>query len=73
LGTFRKLAVLALAVALAFSAPATSLANHGQSHGPQGSCPSKAQSGKKKAKGHSKKAREDRGKGRKCGHRTAGG
>jgi hypothetical protein len=66
----RKLSALAVTAALAVSLPATSLANHGQGHGPKGSCPSKAQSGNKNAKGHSKKAREERGRGRKCGHRS---
>ena len=70
--TFHKLSALVVAVALALSAPAATFANHGERHGPKGPCPAKAQSGKKNAKGHSKKAREDRGKGRKCGHRTAG-
>jgi hypothetical protein len=66
---FHKLSALAVAAALAAALPATSLADHGQGHGPKGSCPAKAQSGKKKAKGHSKKAREERGRGKKCGHR----
>ena len=72
MGTFHKLSALVVAVALALSAPAVTFAVPGQGEGPKGPCPSKAQSGQKKAKGHSKKAREDRGNGRKCGHRSAG-
>ena len=68
LRTFHKLSALVVAAALALSAPAATLADHGERHGPKGPCPAKSK-GKAKAKGHDKKAREDRGKGRKCGHR----
>ena len=67
LRSFHKLSALVVAAALALSAPAATLADHGERHGPKGPCPAKSNSGK--AKGHDKKAREDRGKGRKCGHR----
>jgi hypothetical protein len=66
----RKLTAIATSAALALSLPAASLADHGERHGPKKPCPTKSQ-GKANAKGHDKKAKQDSGKGRKCGHRQS--
>jgi hypothetical protein len=66
----KKLTVVATSAALALSLPAASVADHGERHGPKNPCPAKSQ-GKANAKGHDKKAKQDRGKGRKCGHRQS--
>jgi Spy/CpxP family protein refolding chaperone len=59
----RKLTALVAALALTLSAPAASLAAHGQPHGPKPPC-HKSADGQVKAKGKPQNAPN---KGRKCG------
>ncbi len=64
----RKLTAITAAMALALSAPAAALADHGERHGPKGPCPTV---GKQEGKGPKKPAKN--ANGRKCGFQKAPG
>ncbi|HLL86781.1 MAG TPA: hypothetical protein VK387_05680 [Thermoleophilaceae bacterium] len=64
----RKLAAILAGLALAVSAPAAALADHGERHGPKGPCPTVG-----KQQGNGPKKTPKNNKGRKCGFQKAPG
>jgi hypothetical protein len=64
----RKLTAVAAATALALSAPAAALADHGERHGPKGPCPTLG-----KQQGSGPKKPPPNNNGRKCGFQKAPG